>query len=179
MKTGLVTVLSLCLVASAAMASASGKDETTPSAQQRPDYAGWSVSHGELEMRDGGLYHAAPGDSATSYFAASPVFLGDWRGHAALVLEKRSWGGEYFADGYGARGDIVLSNGDMTATYMLPAQHSGDWTTYEVPLSGAGWTLGGGASRLTDVLVNVTGFEIRAEYGVGEDYTQIRGVALR
>lgn len=143
-----------------------------------PDYPGWSVNYGTIEMRDGGLYHHAPGEGATSYFQAPPVFHGDWRALTTFVIEKRSWGGSYYAEGYGARGDIVISSGDMAASYLLPQDHSGDWTRYEVPLSGPGWTLHGGATSLAEVLARVTRLEIRAEYGAGDDQAQIRGIAF-
>jgi hypothetical protein len=40
------------------------------------------------------------------------------------------------------------------------------------------WTFSGGATRLEDVLANVTGLEIRAEYGDGADESGLDNVEL-
>ena len=156
-----------------------GGTTTVPSGPVYSDMTQWRVDAGRLEIREGGLYTAAPGDGVTSYFIAPGSFLGSWTGRTTLSFEKKSWGGSYYASGYGSRGDVVIHNGTKTAAYAIPQDHSQQWRAVRVPLGGGAWTLGGGATSLADVLSNVTKLEIRAEYGAGTDYAQIRNVVLQ
>ena len=77
-------------------------------------------------------------------------------------------------------GDVFLANGGLTAQRLFDGRPPEDWKTFEVPLSDDGsWILGGGAQHLTDVLTNVTDFQVRAEYGVGDDTSGLDNVYLR
>jgi hypothetical protein len=140
--------------------------------------SGWRVDIGTLDVSGGEISTVAPGDGLTSYYIAPPVFHGDWTGARALVLEKKSSGGTYYAEGYGANGDVVLSGPNGTARFWFEADHSGDWKTFHVPLDGEGWRLDDGTASLAAVLSAVTDMRIRAEYGVGEDTSALRGVML-
>ena len=140
--------------------------------------SGWRVNLGEVEVSGDIIATTPPGDGLTSYYIAPPVFHGDWTGARALVLEKKSSGGNYYSSGAGANGDVILSGPNGTARYLFEPDHSGAWTAYRVPLDGMGWTLDGGATSLAAVLSAVTDFRIRAEYGYGDDTSAIRGVML-
>ncbi|MFZ5483080.1 MAG: hypothetical protein ACOZB0_02515 [Pseudomonadota bacterium] len=138
---------------------------------------GWQGDHARLSTPsqggpDGkGYLHAfAPGEGVTGYFIAPATLHGDWRGVKALKLAVMSQNGKPAAPySYGGRGDIHLSNGSKTASYVFPKPVSERWQTFSVPLdSGAGWRLGGGARSLDEVLANVSEFHIRAEYILGD-----------
>jgi hypothetical protein len=136
------------------------------------------VEPGTLEVSGSEISTVAPGDGQTSYYIAPSVFHGDWTGARALVLEKKSSGGTYYSEGYGANGDVILSGPNGTARYWFEAEHSGAWKAFRVPLDGEGWRLDEGTASLAAVLSAVTDLRIRAEYGVGEDTSAIRGVML-
>jgi hypothetical protein len=142
-----------------------------------PD-TGWRVDLGTLDISGAEISTVAPGDGLTSYYIAPPVFHGDWIGARALILEKKSSGGEYYTQGYGANGDIIVSGPNGTARYWLEADHSGNWRAFRVPLDGEGWRLDDGTASLAAVLSAVTDLRIRAEYGVGDDTSALRGVML-
>ena len=137
------------------------------------------MNYGTLAVEGEAITVAPPGEGQTSYYIAPASFHGDWRGYAQLSFEKRSWGGDYYGpDEYGARGDVIVSSGPMSARYDIAPDHSTNWRQFTLPLSGAGWRLSGGARTLGDVLANVTDLRIRAEYGAGTDYSALRRVSL-
>ena len=112
----------------------------------------------------------------TGYFVAPSKFRGDWRGYSELSVALWSSGGDDFTSGYKMYGDIYLVSDGATAQRLLPHRPPEDWETFSVPLSD-GWTLNG-ATSLDNVLKNVTDFQIRAEYGVGEDVCGLDNVEL-
>jgi hypothetical protein len=131
---------------------------------------------------DGHLEVKAPGDNRTSYYIAPPSFHGDWTAYSELSIDLWSSGGPYYTSGHGARGDIYLANGDMTAQHLLPYRPPEEWETFVIALTnGDQWMFGGGATSLADLLPNVTDFQIRAEYGAGgrSDYSGLDNVVLR
>ena len=139
----------------------------------------WRLNLGVQEHKDGALYASPPNEGLTSYFVAPENLLGDWTGRSTISFEKMSHGGDYYPpDSYGAFGDVVLRNGDMLAHFTIEPDHSGEWRLFSVPLGEAGWALSGGAQAVDDVLAQVTDFRIRAEYGVGTDYSALRSVSV-
>ncbi len=103
---------------------------------------------------------------ATGYFIAPSKYYGDWRDYSQLKLDLWSSGGEYFTSRQGMHGDIFLASGSATAQRLLPHRPTDHWETFVIFLGDDGeWTFGGGATSINDVLVNVTDFQIRAEYG--------------
>lgn len=128
---------------------------------------------------NGYLRGTPPGESLTSYYVASNEFHGDWTQYEALHLDLWSSGGSYYRSGYSMYGDIYLANGEMSAQLLLPYRPPATWETFTVNLNdGEDWVLGGGATNLTDVLTNVTDFQVRAEYGVGGDTSGLDNVML-
>jgi hypothetical protein len=118
-------------------------------------------------------------ENDTSYFVAPPKFNGDWTGYDALRLTLQSSGGTYYSSNRGYRGDVYLANGAMTAQYDLGHRPAATWEEFRVPLAtSGGWTLGGGATSIADVLSNVTAFHVRGEYGVGGDDAGLDDVQL-
>ena len=141
------------------------------------EIASWTMSFGRFEASDAEIIGHAAGDGRTSYFLAPPSFQGDWRKFNRLRFDKKSWGGAYYPPTkHGADGDIVLESGEKRASIALSPHHTGDWRTYEIRLDDDGWRLSGGARSMEDVLANVTGLRIRAEYGEGTDHAGLRGV---
>lgn len=151
---------------------------TAGQSERTSDTATWTVDYGSFEATAEQIDSSPAGDGYTSYYLAPGSFIGDWRGYSALAFDKKSWGGDYYdPDSHGASGDVVLESGDKSARFDIAAEHSGNWQSYRIPLDGTGWTLTGAAS-LAEVLADVTGFRIRAEYGAGTDYSALRGVTL-
>ena len=141
------------------------------------DMAYWEVDYGAFQANIGVIESQPAGDDATSYFIAPYELHGDWRSYSRLIFEKRSWGGTYYGpDEYGAHGDVIIRNGDMSARLDIPQDHTQNWQRYTIALDGRGWTLSGGANSLSDVLANVTSLQIRAEYGGGDDYSSLARV---
>ncbi|KAA3621850.1 MAG: hypothetical protein DWQ08_13545, partial [Proteobacteria bacterium] len=139
---------------------------------------GWTVDYGGYTPGASVIQARPAGDGRTSYYHAPAGFLGDWRGYSELSFRKKSWGGTYYDPGsYGATGDVILRNGAMTARFDLPENHDGSNPLYVLPLKEQGWALSGGATSLEHVLSNVTGVGIRAEYGVGTDYSELSEVS--
>ncbi len=141
---------------------------------------GWTLYLGELSNTSGYLETYPPGEGATSYYVAPPSFHGDWSSFSTLSFDLLSKGGSYY-DGYSYSGydDIYITNGGMTAQRSFPNPHDGSWQTYNIPLYDDGsWTLGGGATSFLDILTNVTEFQIRAEYGAGNDSSSLDNVSL-
>ena len=152
----------------------------------------WIVSPGKVSNpgegghsggeADGHLEVRAPGDNRTSYYIAPPDFHGDWSAYSELSIDLWSSGGPYYTSRHGARGDIYLANGDMTAQRLLPYRPPENWETFIVALTDdEHWIFDGGAASLADVLLNVTEFQIRAEYGRGgeRDLSGLDNVVLR
>ena len=76
-------------------------------------------------------------------------------------------------------GDIFLASGYSTAERLLPHRPGESWETFVVPLVDDGkWVFGGGATRLEEVLVNITDFQIRAEFGQDEDVSGLDNVFI-
>lgn len=171
-------------------------DDTTPDPESKPEsgptsgpakptdnsgtMSGWSVDSDVVESTAGEISTSPPSDGVTSYYRAPASLLGDWSGFSRLSFDKKSSGGRSYAspDEYGADGDVVIESPHGTARFDIEPDHSGNWRTYRIPLSGDGWKLGGGARSLAEVLTNVTGLRIRAEYGVGKDESALRAVRL-
>jgi tetratricopeptide (TPR) repeat protein len=117
--------------------------------------------------------------SNTGYFVAPAIYHGDWRGAAELQMDLMSSGGKYFSSGYGMVGDVAIYNGGRCAWRLLPTRPPGSWQRFVVPFVNDGkWKFMGGATNLDDVLMNVTDFRIRAEYGVGADECGLDNVQI-
>ena len=142
------------------------------------DMSGWTVTKAEFEAGITQITAQPHADNDTSYYVAPAALLGDWSRGGNILFDKKSSGGSYFSGSDGDVGDIVLTGPSGTATYRLPEDHSGEWRRFSVALDGTGWQLSGGATTLQDVLEKVTGFRIRAEYGVGSDESALRGVLV-
>ncbi|MDR9440586.1 MAG: laminin B domain-containing protein, partial [Halomonas sp.] len=142
------------------------------------DMSHWSVSAAEFEASAAEITAKPGGDGLTSYYVAPALARGDWSHVRALLLDKKSHGGSYYAEGHGSEGDIVLEGPAGRATYALPQHHSGEWRHFEIPLNEPGWRLSQGAESLADVLRSVTALRIRAEYGAGTDVSGLRNVSL-
>ena len=128
---------------------------------------------------NGYLRISPPGDSRTSYFMAPPAYHGDWRNFSELKFDMWSQGGSYYSSGHGMHGDVYLASNDKYAYRLLPGRPHASWESFAIRLdSGDGWTLGGGAGSLNEVLSNVTSFQLRAEYGVGSDTTGLDSVEV-
>ncbi len=124
----------------------------------------------------GYVHHAAPNDCCFSYYVAPGPFHGDWRDFGGLVFSLRSAGAAF--QSFSPQGDVFLANGSMTAKYIFPFRPATTWEHFSIPLADGYWVLGGGAGTLDDVLVSVTDFRIRAEFGVGLDTSALDEVAL-
>ncbi|SEO75167.1 hypothetical protein SAMN04490248_11154 [Salinihabitans flavidus] len=137
---------------------------------------GWSglLSTVEPKMTGGPegrgyLESVSPGDGHDGYYVAPPEFHGDWRDLDTIEVQIRGASGDY----YGALGrkgvDIVIESDRGWASTGFDREVAPFWATQRVRLDDPGrWTLTRGASRLEDVLANVTGFRIRAEYILGD-----------
>lgn len=152
---------------------------------------GWKIDKGTITNpgasgnsggeNDGYLRAKPLNDGKTNYFIAPNFIFGDWSGYSSLQVDLWSSGGEYFTEKYEIHGDIYIANGDLIAYRFLPKRPPDKWERFTIPLYDDGfWTLGVGTMSLEDVLVNVTGFQIRAEYGAGssQDYTGLDNVTL-
>lgn len=117
--------------------------------------------------------------SSVAYYRAPPRYHGDWTEFSELQVDLCSAGGRYFTSGHAVYGDIHMANGDMTAYRYFDHRPPRDWETFTLALVDDGnWTLGGGATGLTEVLRKVTDFQIRAEFGVGGDWSRLDNVRL-
>lgn len=150
---------------------------------------GWTLYLGTLENPGSGgsgggegngyLYTSPPGESRTSYFVAPEAYHRDWGHYSELRFDLWSAGGSSYSSGYQMYGDVFLANGELTAELLLPARPGETWESFTVALDDSeNWTLGGGATSIGEVLANVTDFQIRAEYGVGNDETGLDNVVL-
>lgn len=160
----------------------------------------WNVDHGNLlivdrskshrkKFRDVGSKYKNKGDyylvgcdhqrdGVTTYFKTAGRFSGDWREFRSLKFSIASDGGRYYTNGYGSRGDVIISSGDIKAIYSLTHRPKPNWETFVIPLrEDSNWILPEG-STLQNILENVSNLEIRAEYGVGEDCTGLDDVTL-
>jgi hypothetical protein len=76
-------------------------------------------------------------------------------------------------------GDVFIANGTKTAMLLFPERPPASWKTFDIFLTeDQGWVFGGGATTLSDILINVTDLQIRAEYGVGMDQSGLDNVEL-
>ena len=141
--------------------------------------ADWKVDYGRFKSGSSLIEASPAGDGRTSYYVAPPTMHGDWSVFHSLIFEKKSWGGTYYGpDKYASYGDVIIISGSKSARFDIPADHDQQWSRYTVPLYDAnGWTLNG-AGSLEEILKNVTGLKIRAEYGAGTDYSSLRGARL-
>jgi len=139
----------------------------------------WTLDYGELTPDNVKLRANPAYGGRTSYYIAPPRLLGNWRGYGAVALRLKTWGGTYFEPHvYAGRGDLVIASGGVEAHHDLAVDHSGEWTEYTIRLLPGEWTVSKPGVSLEDVLANVTDFRIRAEYGLGTDYSAISGVRL-
>jgi len=115
----------------------------------------------------------------TGYFVAPQRFLGDWRVYSKIRVDLWSSGGDYYTSGWGMYGDIYIKSGAATAQRLFTHRPGERWETLEIPLlDDDEWIFSGGATKLSDVLVYVTDFQIRAEYGTGSDACGLDNVEL-
>lgn len=132
-------------------------------------------------ISDPGYLCVAPGgDGLTSYFSAPIDFRGDLTSFGVLKFRIQAKGGAYYSTGSGSIGDIVISSGAGTATYFFSSNNRPDdsWKDFSLSfIEPIGWQIDG-ASSLEDILVDVQMIQIRAEYGVGVDYTGLDDVAM-
>lgn len=148
---------------------------------------GWGTTDGKVSnpgrggsgggVNNGYLKATPLGDGKTSYYVAPPQYYGDWRGYSVLKFDLWSSKGKYYVSGYGLDGDVYIANGHMSAQRSFSHRPPADWQKYVIPLQDDGqWSFGGGADSIDDILMNVTGFLVRAEYGVGEDFSGLDNV---
>lgn len=143
------------------------------------EMAGWTIDYGTIKVNRYRILATPAYGGHTSYYIAPKDLLGDWRDHAAVALRIRSWGGSpYGPDRHAADGDVVIANGALNARYDINTAHSGEWEEHGIPLRDDAWQLSHDDIILADILVDVTEFRIRAEYGFGTDYSAISGVRL-
>ncbi|MCR4330784.1 MAG: PKD domain-containing protein [Patescibacteria group bacterium] len=143
------------------------------------DMSGWTVDFGTYDARQNEINASPASDGKTSYYIAPQSLLGKWTGRQTLSFEKKSWGGSYYDPySYAAYGDVVISSGSKSARFDIKPDHSGNWLHYYIPLRDQGWKFSGGARSLSDILSNVTSLKIRAEYGVGTDYSALRSMTF-
>ncbi|SHJ22160.1 Uncharacterized membrane protein [Shimia gijangensis] len=119
---------------------------------------------------DGELEASALGDGKNGYFLAPNHVLGDWRGTESLrlVLRVKSGNGTYYSPYIdGGRGDIFLQSGTMSASIEFDHPVGTEWTTQIVRFDDPRWRVSG-ASSVQELLVNVTRFDVRAEYLNGD-----------
>ena len=150
---------------------------------------GWTVTSGIFENpgtggSGGGLNNGClvwtDDDSGTSYFVAPSRYLGNWEDYSAIELDLWSKFGEYFTEGSGFHGDIYLASGYATAYRLFTHRPDESWETIRVPLSDDDeWVFSGGANSILDILINVTEFQIRAEFGAyATDITGLDNIKL-
>lgn len=139
----------------------------------------WTIDYGTIKTQRYRILAIPATGGRTSYFIAPAELLGDWREHAAVALRIRSWGGDPYGPGrHAADGDVVITSGPLEARYDMNAAHSGEWEEHAIPLRDDAWQLSHDDITLEDILADVTGFRIRAEYGFGTDFSAVSGVRL-
>ncbi|MFX0543260.1 hypothetical protein ACEWPM_016250 [Roseovarius sp. S4756] len=138
----------------------------------QPQVTGGPEGRGYLES-------VSPGDGNDGYYVAPPEFHGDWRGLDTIEVQLRGNTGDYYGDPGRAGVDIIIESDHGTALTGFDRQVGPAWMTQRVRLDDPDrWMLTGGASRLEDVLTNVTGFRIRAEYILGDTSGGLARVAV-
>lgn len=143
------------------------------------DMSGWTVNYGIAEEAAGWISTDPPSEGKTSYYIAPASLLGGWTGYRGLSFEKKSSGGTYQDPySYGGDGDVVIESSRGTARFIIEPDHTGNWRQYSIAFGGEGWSLSGGAQSVGELLGNVTGFRIRAEYGAGKDSSALRALRL-
>lgn len=144
------------------------------------DMSDWTVNFGIAELAYGWIATDPPSEGKTSYFIAPASLLGDWSGYSGLSFEKKSSGGTYQDPySYEGDGDIVIESSRGTARFTIEPDHSGNWRQYSIDFSEKGWSVSGSAQTMAELLGDVTGFRIRAEYGAGKDYSALREFRLK
>lgn len=127
----------------------------------------------------GYLESVSPGDGNDGYYVASPEFHGDWRGLDTIEVQIRGNTGEYYGDLGRTGTDIVIESDRGIARTGFDQQVASVWMTQRIRLDDPDrWTLTRGANRLEDVLTNVTGLRIRAEYILGDTSGGLARVAV-
>jgi hypothetical protein len=128
---------------------------------------------------NGYLRTSPPSDNRTSYFVAPVQYHGNWSNYTELRFDMWSQGGTYYSSGYSMYGDVFLESHGKTAYMLLPKRPDTDWETFVVSLDDSeDWVLGGGAASIHEILLDVTDFQLRAEYGVGVDHTGLDNVEI-
>jgi hypothetical protein len=142
---------------------------------------GWTVPVGTRtwveQLEGGGYLQAGEGGRGTNYFVAPDGFHGPWASVDLIRVTLRSAGGRYFDTGHGSSGDLVITGAGGSASYVFDHRPAEEWETFEVRLADPAWEVSEGTT-LDEILRNVTGFQIRAEYGVGEDTGSLSAVEL-
>lgn len=118
---------------------------------------------------------------AETGIAAPAGFLGDRRSFyggslAYDILLRYTDGVDYPA--------VVLAGSSQSVYYDAPSPAVGVWTSVAVPLTEAGWKIGGTMAAATQaefmaVLQSLQGFYIYTEWHTGTDDTNVDNVALR
>jgi hypothetical protein len=139
------------------------------------DLSRWSVTDARSEVASD-LLRAWPNNDDTSSFYVSPP-LGDLRNVETLRFDLRSGGGTFYAS---ALHDVIVQGPAGTARRDVVAAHAPGWSRHEIGLGrdDGGWMLDPGTASLDAVLAQVTALRIRAEYGEGEDWSELREVHL-
>ncbi|MFP4327851.1 MAG: hypothetical protein ACLFQL_07565 [Paracoccaceae bacterium] len=138
----------------------------------RPRMTGGPDGRGYLES-------LSPGDGHDGYYVAPEAFHGDWRGLRSIEVQIRADSGEFYGETGRGGADIVIEGAGGAARTGFDVPIGRAWMTQRVRLDDAGrWKLTRGASRLEDVLADVTGFRIRAEYILGDTSGGLARVTL-
>ena len=139
----------------------------------------WKLDYGKFEASPTKVDAFPATDGQTSYYLAPQALYGDWRGKKFVAFELKSWGGSYFPSNSALQyDDIILKNGNKTATFYLGNTHDSGFHYHRVLFENESWTLEGGAKSIEEILSNVTEFRIRAEYGSDDDFSILRNVKI-
>lgn len=152
---------------------------------------GWTMVNGKMKnpgaggngggSRNGALVVTKDFAGKIGYFVSPPMYRGNWELFSNLKFDMWSKGGRYFTTIKDVDyPDIVIFSGYSKAQRFLSQRPSTIWESFTVPLKDdGGWVFEGGISNLKNILSNVTGFHIRAEYGNGVDISALDNVELR
>jgi alkaline phosphatase D len=161
-------------------------DDFTQSAE------GWTISSTKPERpatfsptggHRGGMISAVDDADETWFFAAPAKYLGDvsnlYGGMLRFDLKVTELTNPF------SYTDVQLASGSLSLVYDCSPDPSTLWTSYEVPLTEAGWkvdhiTSGAPATKeqFQQVLANLTTLRIRGEYNGGEDTGMLDNVYL-
>lgn len=139
------------------------------------DLSGWTVSDARFEA-GGSLIRAWPNsDTTSSFYVSAPGIAGDLRDVDAIRYSVRSGGGTYYRS---ELGDVVIRGPAGAIRHDVTHRHDSQWEILEVALDSDGWRRDPGTPSIDAVLANVSHVLIRAEYGDGEDWSELREVHL-